>query len=348
MPNSDAPNPGADALLDRLGVVVIGRNEGERLKASLASLTHVPHRVYVDSGSTDGSQAAAAALGFEVVELPVPPKFTAARARNAGLARLLEREPALEWVQMVDGDCEVAGGWIDAAAETLRGDGGLAAVFGRRRERFPGASAYNMMCDDEWNVPVGEANSCGGDALFRVAALQHASGYNPDLIAGEEPDLCLRMRQKGWRIRRIDAEMTLHDAAMHRFGQWWQRARRGGHAFAELAWRHGSAGDPQWRRQTASILVWGLLAVAGILALIVGSLLLNVALLAIGTGVLLLYALQVTRLTIKRMRGGEGPNRAFVIAFFLMLGKIPQLQGVFDYHRKRLTGGQSRLIEYKG
>ncbi len=113
------------------------------------------------------------------------------------------------------------------------------------------------MCDDEWNVPVGEAAACGGDALFRRAAIAGVGGYNPDLIAGEEPDLCLRMRQQGWRVRRIDAEMTLHDAAMTHIRQWWRRSERSGHAFAEHVQRHGAKADPVWRQQVRSILAWG-------------------------------------------------------------------------------------------
>lgn len=45
-----------NSITTSLGVVVIGRNEGERLKRCLASLLgNVDQIVYVDSGSTDGS-----------------------------------------------------------------------------------------------------------------------------------------------------------------------------------------------------------------------------------------------------------------------------------------------------
>jgi GT2 family glycosyltransferase len=331
---------------DQVGVVVIGRNEGERLKASLRSLEGVGLRVYVDSGSTDGSQAAAVARGFELVELAVPPGFTAARARNAGVARLLELGANPQYIQMVDGDCEIAPGWIDAAVVALDAEPKLAAVFGRRRERFPDASVYNMLCDDEWDVPIGIVNACGGDALFRLQALQAAGGYAPDLIAGEEPDLCLRLRAMGWRIRRIDAEMTLHDAAMTRFGQWWKRSRRAGHAFAELAFRHGAKGDPAWRRQTASIVGWGGMGLLGLLGLVIGLLSEYSPVRTAAAVVIGLWALQTARLVWKRR--DEGAERAIPIGLFLMLGKFPQLQGVLDFHRRRLMGAETRLIEYKG
>jgi len=115
----------------------------------------IPKKVYVDSGSTDNSVALARREAVTVVELAVPPNFTAARARNAGLAELLADDPDLEFVQMIDGDCEVQRGWIDAALKALRDEPDCALVFGRRRERYPERSVYNALCDDEWNAPIG-------------------------------------------------------------------------------------------------------------------------------------------------------------------------------------------------
>ena len=192
---------------------MIGRNEGARLVACLASLTgQVRRLVYVDSGSTDGSVMAARAAGAEVVVLDMALPFTAARARNAGLAVLADAPP--EFVQLVDGDCAVQPGWIAAALAGFAAHPAAVVLCGRRRERFPEASVYNALADREWNTPIGPALTCGGDALMRFDAVQTVGGYDPRLIAGEEPDLCLRLRAKGGEVWRIDAEMTLHDAAM--------------------------------------------------------------------------------------------------------------------------------------
>jgi GT2 family glycosyltransferase len=165
--------------------------------------------------------------------------FTAARARNEGLARLLEGGP-LDYVQFIDGDCALQPGWIDTAQAFLDENPQAAVVHGRRRERYPEATVYNQLCDWEWDRPPGQAISCGGDAMMRVAAFQAVGGYDPHLIAGEEPELCVRLRAAGWQIWCLDAEMTLHDAAMTRFGQYWRRARRAGHAYAEGAAMHGA------------------------------------------------------------------------------------------------------------
>jgi GT2 family glycosyltransferase len=182
----------------KLGLVVIGRNEGERLARCLASVRAIPRRVYVDSGSTDDSVPLARKEGMTVVEL-APPHFTAARARNAGLAQLLADHPDLEFVQMVDGDCEVQPHWIESALQVLRTEADLALVFGRLRERHPERSIYNALCDNEWNVPTGSAAVVGGNALFRVAALREVDFYNPAIIAGEDTELAMRLRKRGWR-----------------------------------------------------------------------------------------------------------------------------------------------------
>jgi len=332
----------------KLGLVVIGRNEGERLARCLTSLRSIPKRVYVDSQSTDHSVALARREGVTIVELTAPPHLTAARARNAGLARLLADDPDLEFVQMVDGDCEVQPDWIGAALAALHAEPDLALVFGRRRERHPDHSIYNALCDDEWNVPIGEAPGCGGDALFRVQALRQVDFYNPAMIAGEEPELSMRLRKRAWRLRRIDVEMTLHDAGITSFGQWWNRTRRSGHAFGELAFLHPDARDPNWPRQVRSILVWGgamtsMLLVAIILALTISRSWWIVVFLAV-----LPWPVRMVQLTERQRRRGLSGRVARASGILLMLGKLPQFLGLISYYRNRLTGRASRLIEYKG
>lgn len=312
----------------RVVAVVIGRNEGARLVACLASLAgQVDRVIYVDSGSTDGSQAAAATAGAEVVPLDLSRPFTAARARNAGLARAGDAA----FVQFVDGDCEVRPGWIAAALAHMQAHPGAVAVCGRRRERHPEASVYNRLCDREWDTPVGLAMACGGDALMRVAALRAVGGFRENLIAGEEPELCLRLRRAGGEVWRIDAEMTLHDAAMVRFSQWWRRTRRAGHAYAEGAALHGAGPERHWVRETRRAILWGMAVPAiGLAGALAWPPAVALPLLAWGG--------QVLRLM---------PRMGAEAAFFTVLGKVPEALGVAEFHLRRLAGRRAGLIEYK-
>lgn len=312
-----------------IAAVIIGRNEGARFLACLASLPKVLQPViYVDSGSTDGSMEAARAQGAEVVSLDDRLPFTAARARNAGLARLPE---TVEFVQLIDGDCALAEGWIETAETALRADPDLAVVCGRRRERYPKASVYNQLCDWEWDTLVGEAKACGGDAMMRLSTLRSVGGYRDDLIAGEEPELCVRLRKAGWRIARLDAEMTWHDAAMTRFSQWWRRSRRAGHAFAEGAALHGAPPERHWVTETRRALIWGALLPLLILIAVVTEPWL-------GFFISLAYPAQVMRL---------GKAMPIERAFFTVLGKLPEAQGVLGFYLGRLIGRKRALLEYK-
>ncbi len=325
----------------RIGLVAIGRNEGVRLERCLRSVVdQVVSVVYVDSGSTDNSVELASGLGAEVVELDPSTPFTAARARNEGFARLLERDPEIELVQFVDGDCEVADGWLDRAAAELQSRPDVAVVCGRRRERDRDASVYNRLIDLEWDTPVGEAGACGGDSMMRVEPIRAASGFNASLIAGEEPELCLRLRREDWKIVRIDAEMTRHDAAMTRLGQWWRRAVRCGHAYAEGAWMHGRSPERYNVRQVGSSLAWGVVLPA-----------LGVAPAWVTNGwsllALLAYPLQWIRIAAQQRRQGRSAHDGRLYATFTLLGKFAQCVGTALFALNLLRGTRAGLIEYK-
>lgn len=328
-------------MTGQIGAVAIGRNEGERLRRCLASVAgHAQMLVYVDSGSTDGSVALARQFGALVVEIEAGVPFTAARARNLGFTKLREAAPELDLVQFVDGDCQIDEAWWDKAGRALLGEARLAVVCGRRRERFREASIYNRLCDLEWDTPIGYADACGGDALMRVEALEEVGGYNSDLIAGEEPDLCLRLRQRGWKIARLDAEMTLHDAAMTHFRQWWRRTLRAGYAYAEGAARHRGEPERFWVRETRSTWFWGLAVPLGALALAPATGGLSLMLFG-GYAVLGFRVYQTTK------RRPISAADARLYAASCVLAKFPQLFGQILYWSRRLRGKRSGIIEYK-
>jgi len=327
--------------MKKTGIVVIGRNEGRRLEACLKSLDgHAGAIVYVDSGSTDGSVELAGSLGVNVVELDLSIPFTAGRARNVGFDTLCSQHADVECVQFIDGDCILADGWLFRGAQFLQANPSYAVVAGGVRESNRLGSIYNRLLDMEWNVPAGDSAACGGIALMRRVAIEQVGGFNPKVIAGEEPELCVRLRQNGWKVMRLDDEMTLHDADMHCFGQWWRRTKRGGFAYALGASMHGRPPERHWVRETRSALVWGLAIPALILIL---------AVLSRGWGLLLfsIYPLQVARIARGRRRHGDSQSDAWLYGLFCVLAKFAEAAGILKFYRQRLFGQQARIMEYK-
>ena len=300
-----------------IGFVVIGRNEGGRLGLCLQSVLRQSDRVvYADSRSTDGSVELAKSLGVTVTDVEGEP-LTAARGRNAGFGSLKRTWPDVEFVQFVDGDCIIAPSWVSTAADFLASNEKAAVACGRRREAHPGASFYNQVIDREWDTPVGKAEACGGDALVRVEAFEAVDGFRSELVAGEEPDFCARLRANGWQIWRLDAPMTEHDAAIHNAGQWMRRAMRSGFGYAQVRKSTGL-----YDRELKSALGW---------AVAVPLLALLIAVLAGDARVLLLipaaYLVQVVRIA---ARGGLTAY-AWKYALLVMGAKAGEAIGIFRY-----------------
>ena len=328
--------------LSRVGVIAIGRNEGERLRRCFDSMpAELAAVVYVDSGSTDGSIELALGRGYDVVDLDLTRPFTAARARNAGFGRLRERYPEVEYVQFVDGDCALADGWLASATALLDAEPSVAAVWGRRRELHPERSVYNRVCDVEWGQePPGDTQVFGGDVLVRVAAVQALGGYDPRIIAGEDPEFAYRLHRSGHRIVRLDAEMTQHDAAIMHFAQWWTRTKRSGYAYAQVSALHGAQAERFWVKDTRRALFWGMLVPALVPAL---------ALPTLGLSSLLLGAYPLRALRIARHAHARGVSRADARywALHCVGASVPQAVGIVSFHVERLRGKDPTIIEYK-
>jgi GT2 family glycosyltransferase len=317
--------------------VVIGRNEGRRLNNCLASVKCAADSlVYVDSGSTDNSAMTAARLGALVVRLDSTQPFTAARARNEGFAALKVLKPDIRFVQFVDGDCELVYGWLVRALSFIRSEKNIAVVCGRRRERHPEMSIYNSLCDVEWDTPIGEVSACGGDSLVRVEAFEEVGGFLPKLIAGEEPELCVRLRERGWKIWRLDAEMTKHDAAMSRFSQWWIRVVRSGYGGAEVSLLHSNSPFRIYRRNTVRAAFWG-----GLLPLTIG---LGALIHPAAISGVLIYLAQVCRIAFVR---GPTALQSWTYAVFITLAKFGELQGILKFCWRFWRGQSVELMEYK-
>jgi cellulose synthase/poly-beta-1,6-N-acetylglucosamine synthase-like glycosyltransferase len=329
-----------------VSVVVIGRNEGERLVRCLESVRALRgleggvELIYADSASTDGSPARAAALGARVIAVESSHP-TAALGRNAGW-----RAATGAFVLFLDGDTILHPDFARVALDAITADETLAGVWGHRRELHPERSIYNRVLDLDWIFPPGLTDYCGGDVLMRRAALASVDGYDATLIAGEEPELCRRLRAKGYRILHIDAPMTGHDLAMTHLRQYWRRAVRTGHAYAEVSRRFRGSPDPLWQgSRTRNLLrgpFWALAPVAAAVACVASrSLWPALGLLALLLALALRSAAKISWKSSDRVA-------LFLYGLHSHLQQVPIFLGQvqFDWNARR--GTRQGLIEYKG
>ncbi len=329
--------------MSRFGIVVVGRNEGERLHTSIRSVQQSGAPVvYVDSGSHDGSASWAREAGATVIELDTTKPMSAARARNAGFERLLNDHSELEFVQFVDGDCEVFPEWFERGVAALASRDDVGIVCGRVMERHPEASIYNRMCNIEWQKEPGEIAACGGIFMVRAKIFLQLKGFRVDVMAAEDDELCLRTRRLGLKIVALSDRMVLHDAAITKFSQWWTRARRTGMAYAQGAALHGASPDRHFQRDCQRVWFWALGVPVASIAMAIPT-----------RGVSLLGFLGYPVLATRIYRGGRAnglaPTDAGLLAVFNVLAKLPELAGIIHYHhRTRWLKRQVELIEYKG
>jgi glycosyltransferase involved in cell wall biosynthesis len=327
-----------------LSVVIIGRNEGERLVGCLQSVRSIRgvegnvEIIYVDSASTDDSPQTARSYAAQVVVLQ-DGKRTAARGRNAGWPKALA-----PYVLFLDGDTILNPDFPGVALAGLTSDQSLAAVWGHRRELYPERSLYNRVADLDWIYAAGITEYCGGDVLMRRCALAEVGGYDSDLIAGEEPELCRRLRARGYRILHIDQPMTLHDLDLRRFSQYWKRAVRAGYAYAEISSRFRNSSDKMWlqasKRNVRLGVFWTIWLLLGI-CLAAFTSWLFVAWLA--------FVLLVTARSGWKARH-KAPGKGLLLLLYGIhshMQQIPILFGQLSYFADRYLGKQRKQIEYK-
>lgn len=294
--------------------------------------------IYVDSGSTDASIETAAKFKVSVitVESATP---CAAAGRNAGW-----RVAKAPIVFFLDGDTVLESNFVvDSIAEFKNPS--VAVVFGNRREINPKASIYNRVLDLEWNAPAGAVEFCGGDALIRLEVLERVGGYDERLIAGEEPDMCRRIRALGFTILHLDRPMTGHDLAITRFSQYWRRAVRSGYAYAEVSTRYKNTDLPLWGKKARRNLVHG----AGLLGIIVAAPLDSAVLhsiIPIAVAAMIVAVLAI-RTAVKFHWKAADPATMLLFGLHSHLVQIPLLFGQLKYQRDRFTGRTTKLIEYK-
>jgi len=320
----------------KVGVVIIGRNEGERLILCLESVLklHVPC-VYVDSQSSDDSVSEAKQRQVSAVLLDKSAPVNASRARNAGFDVLISENEDIEYVHFIDADCELNETWLMEALSVLEKNSDVAIVSGRLREKYRTESVYMRLCDIDWYVKPGEVDRCGGIFTTRRAVFEGLSGFDTSLIAGADPEFCFRLRNNGWKILSLNTDMGTHDSAMRYFSQWWNRCVKVGFGYANGAKWGG------WQKQYRSSLVWGAILP---LVIIMGMFFISPYFATLfGLYPLLIMKIYMSKIDV----GSDSRYDKYLYALFCVVAKFPEARGVFKFLVNRAKGRQQKIIEYK-
>lgn len=323
--------------MHEIGIVVIGRNEGDRLRASLDSALAANFPlIYVDSGSSDLSCQIAKAKNIPTVELENVEPFTAARARNAGFKQIIDLYPELKYIQFLDGDCQLIEGWIPQGVDYLKNHSQVAIVTGDLHEMEAKESIYNNLCELEWRKEPGELKACGGNFLIKKEIFKQLSGFKSNVVAAEEEEFCSRLRKEGFKIHHLSKPMAIHNASMHHLSEWFNRSIRTGYAFAQSLYENI---EPH-TKEYYSTLFWGLFLPLSILLswYIYGPHALDL---------LFLYPLLMLKIFWTKRKSWSN-QESILYAFFCVIGKFPNALGLIKYHYDRIRGKYRGTIDYKG
>jgi len=322
-------------LLENTAVVIIGRNEGDRLDKCIKSVlkSGAKYIIYVDSHSNDGSVALAKGLNVDVVELDNEKPLSAARARNEGVDSLMALSSSIDYIHFIDGDCELDVNWLPKAIVALNNLKDVAVVCGRLREKHREQTIFNKLSDIGWYIPPGEVESAGGIATIRASVFLNNKGFNDKLIAGEEPEFYLRLRQAGHKILSLKDNMATHDAAMTSYSEWWTRTVRTGFSYANAK---------EWdtrENKSRSLIIWG-----GLYPLLLGlSPLINLGATA---ALIILFFLQIFKIFLN-LNIPYSKKDKFLYACVCMLDKFPEFLGFLKYQYAKMSGTRHQIIEYK-
>jgi len=329
--------------MNKLGFVVIGRNEGKRLKDCLTSIQIFKAPiVYVDSSSTDNSVQIAESFDCDILKLDESFPLSAGRARNEGFYHLITHYPETEFVQFVDGDCVVDKDWINTAIKKLKSENRIAAVLGHQTEKNPDKNIYKKLFSIEWYSPPGELSDFGnfiGNHMIKAEVFIDVNGFNPNVIAGEDSELAVRLYIKGYRIYKINCHMTTHDADINSFKEWWKRSVRAGHAIAQRAHLNGDTKYRDCVKAKRSTILWG-----GIVPY--SSILLSIPTKGISLLFFSIYILIGYRSYRYRILLGDNKRDSILYSVNIIQAKFANFLGLIKFYINKLNN-RFNVIEYQ-
>ncbi len=235
----------------RVSVVVCSYNGAATIRDCCQGLLALDYPEYevivVDDGSADGTAAIASEYGFRVFSTE---NRGLSSARNTGW-----QVATGEIVAYIDDDASPDPHWLKYLATAFR-QGGYAAVGGPNippLDSCPTAACVAHATGNPRHVLLSDREAehiPGCNSAFRRDALEAVGGFDPQFrVAGDDVDICWRIRERGWRLGFSPAAMVWH-RRRDSIRAYWHQQRGYGRAEAQLErkWpeRHNSAGYLSW------------------------------------------------------------------------------------------------------
>ena len=244
-----------------ISVVICSYNGGRTIRQSLEALRKMVYPkfevIVVDDGSRDATPAIAEEYGVRLIRQP---NRGLSAARNAGW-----QAANGEIVAYLDDDAAPDPHWLQYLASTfmagqLAGVGGPNIAFGddnfvaRCVDHAPGNPTHVLLTDREAeHLP-------GCNMAFRKACLAAVDGFDPQFrIAGDDVDLCWRLREKGWKLGFHPGAMVWHHRRDAVQTYWRQQMNYGrAEAMLERKWpeKYNVVGHLTWNGRLYSKSYW--------------------------------------------------------------------------------------------
>lgn len=199
----------------QLTAVIIGRNEEQFIAKSIRSVLAAQpllagiEVIFVDSASTDRSVEIASEFPIRILQLRREWPLCVAAGRYIGYVHSHG-----DYILFLDGDAEVDKDWLAEAIAFMDKRFEYGAIAGVLDEVY--ITLENVHVGGEVNVfrqnlakPFIECKTLGGIALYRRTALEKSGTVNPHLPTAEDHELCLRLRNAGYKLVKLPSRMAV-------------------------------------------------------------------------------------------------------------------------------------------
>lgn len=215
---ANSPNLALEAASDeiqaqevKVSIIIKALNEEQHIEAAILSALRAvaPFEgevILADSASTDETVAIARAYPITIVQLANPDE------RRCGIGPQLGYQFARgQYIYILDGDMELAPGFMEFAIDAMENDPALGGVAGLVQQHADASFQFRGLSRRNKEARGGDVRWLDMGGLYRREALEQVGYFsNRNLHAFEELELGLRLSSAGWTLRRLSIPGVHH------------------------------------------------------------------------------------------------------------------------------------------